>query len=413
MIIKVSEIDTGYFQIQIFVIVISENGNACIENENKESSDTEWNKDEDGIDDNHSKNQLNSRKDDTFDSDVEEEEEHVPLNIETTSDIEKSDDDLDGSIELANNDDSDKDENCETSKPSEDISDPLQIDNSNETEENEHPELDALSKELETNSDDNTKDKIDLIEITEDNEVAGSIENCNPEEVESSSHCKSPNNAITIIDDNSNEAVDKNSEGIDKTISKERNESEIDNKPDGRKSPRSEDLEEKHSEIVEKNSELENNSKLKENNAKFEEKNSKLEEKKKQDEEENIVIDIEDDDTQSKPEKNSIEKIIDNKIKNGRDKHISEDKQQESNENGLQNEKEDKANDIERGCPLLMETLTRKNDKEFEAEEDREDDMDEALFDPLLLCPDISMEIDEAPVITTNGKNLSFIIMSS
>lgn len=61
------------------------------------------------------------------------------------------------------------------------------------------------------------------------------------------------------------------------------------------------------------------------------------------------------------------------------------------------------------GSSLLMETLTRKNDFSKDADED---DMDEALFDPLLLCPDISMEVDESPVITSNGKFLQLFNVS-
>lgn len=34
-------------------------------------------------------------------------------------------------------------------------------------------------------------------------------------------------------------------------------------------------------------------------------------------------------------------------------------------------------------------------------------------FDPSLLCPDIAMEVDEAPVITTTGRTFIFLNIPS
>ncbi|XP_074025973.1 uncharacterized protein isoform X2 [Leptinotarsa decemlineata] len=53
-------------------------------------------------------------------------------------------------------------------------------------------------------------------------------------------------------------------------------------------------------------------------------------------------------------------------------------------------------------CPLLKESLTKSSDcDKSEAYEDVEMDED---FDPSLLCPELSMEVDEAPVITENDS---------
>ncbi|KAG5879805.1 hypothetical protein JTB14_013451 [Gonioctena quinquepunctata] len=51
--------------------------------------------------------------------------------------------------------------------------------------------------------------------------------------------------------------------------------------------------------------------------------------------------------------------------------------------------------------PLLKETLTKPVEGEQLRGEDEDVDMDED-FDPSLLCPELSMEVDEAPVITNN-----------
>lgn len=281
-------------------MIFADNDQNYVEIESKEPSDTEFMKDEDYKD-----NESNSnRKDDTFDSDIEEEEEHVPLNIETTSDIEKSDDDLDESNEPSNTYDSDKEENCKTPmEAASDCLDPLDIStpcqNENTPEESKtSEETDSSTDELERPSEEAHSPKVEV-----------HVSQLNSDEIKRDGDNTATNE--TTIDNNSSEVIDENS-------------------------------------IVE----------AKKNVA--------------------SELDKDNSDVNEESEKNTLNK--------------SEDKEKEdavSKETGI--------------CPLLMETLTRKNDDNKDGEDDREEDMDEALFDPLLLCPDISMEVDEAPVITTNG----------
>ncbi|KAJ8964025.1 hypothetical protein NQ314_005165 [Rhamnusium bicolor] len=107
-------------------------------------------------------------------------------------------------------------------------------------------------------------------------------------------------------------------------------------------------------------------------------------------------------------ENNEKEKTEDEKMNETKGENNENQLQEKNSEETVDEIEYEKNRDVIKDCPLLKETLTKlKNDeqqKEADGENGLEDmDMDED-FDPSLLCPDIAMEVDEAPVITNSDN---------
>lgn len=316
-----------------------------------------------------------------FDSDLEEEEEHVPLNIEINSDIEKSDDDLDDTNEEPNTYESDKEECSKiTEELNKDNVDPLDTTDCNDSKINDESR-EGLSDE---------EDKTERINISSDIEI---IENDQPKHEDTTSNQNNTNlenakHEVSEINHQKQSTEKDDSEHLENELTP------IEHEKQKIFSKKIEDENKPETVEIDRNE-------VKNERDKCEEKLGNETEKKEE------KSDNKSAGTEAKDLKDTVEQTTNNQqaLDNGEERREENDdsiEELKDNSDKMMKEKELKSKLQENpSCPLLMETLTRKNDKETPNDDE---DMDEADFDPSLLCPHISMEVDEDPVITTNGK---------